>query len=82
METKNIFSSNNDIELLYNTILNCFTQVSQILRFETKNKEVGSKNLFGDIQLDSDITSEKIFFDELRKTNLVSYAISEETPSV
>jgi fructose-1,6-bisphosphatase len=43
-------------------------------------KSIETKNDFGDIQLDTDVKCEAIILEELKKTGLVAYALSEETP--
>jgi sedoheptulose-bisphosphatase len=41
---------------------------------------VGSTNSFGDVQLDVDLKTDAVVFDELKKSGLVKIAASEENP--
>jgi fructose-1,6-bisphosphatase len=45
-------------------------------------KSTVTENKFGDIQLDTDITCEHIIIEELKKSGVVAFALSEETPEV
>jgi fructose-1,6-bisphosphatase len=40
------------------------------------------ENVFGDIQLDTDIKCEEIVNEELKKSGVVRFSLSEETPKV
>ncbi|EGR30678.1 hypothetical protein IMG5_126140 [Ichthyophthirius multifiliis] len=77
----NIYSDCEELQKIYEALLCSFVRLSDILKYHTTGRqETGQINTFGDIQLDCDTHTDQIIFDELKKTGVVAYALSEETP--
>ena len=72
-------SDNEDIQKIYEAILDACEQISQHIRYKTSNK-VQTQNDFGDTQLDMDIQIDGIIFENLKACGAVYAAASEERP--
>ncbi|KAI8894077.1 fructose-1,6-bisphosphatase class 1/Sedoheputulose-1,7-bisphosphatase [Globomyces pollinis-pini] len=66
---------------LLSNLLSCFQTISHKLHQNQFSSEIaGTENSFGDNQLKVDLAIDKIIFDCLIDTKLVTYGTSEETP--
>lgn len=74
-----IIKPDENIQKIYDGILNAVVQISTVLRFHGANK-VSSFNKFGEQQLDVDLETDSIIYEELKKTGMVYSALSEEKP--
>jgi len=72
---------NHSLQHLLQSILNTIETISKNLRLNAfKTHQNGVQNDFGDSQLDADVEIDKLMFDCLKQSQVVSFAVSEETP--
>jgi len=62
-------------------ILKAIAEVSELVEYE-ETHHIGGENHFGDQQLKIDVLSDEIIFSNLRESQLVKYALSEEKPEL
>ena len=79
------------LQKVYECILDSVGQIAEMLRFHKGwfwiyisyiEKKIDRENAFGDKQLDIDVNSDQIIFNNLKGTELVAFALSEEKPFV
>lgn len=63
---------------VYNAIATAIKKITEYLRDESLS--IVGENKFGDIQLNIDVDCNNIVYDELKKSGVVAYALSEEKP--
>jgi len=76
-------SDDPDLSAVCSALLLSFIENSRVLRYcSGGGKYTQTQNDFGDHQLEMDVQCELNVNKELKKTGLVSYTASEETPEV
>lgn len=76
-------SSNPKLSILLSNILSSCREISTLLRAnKLSSKLAGTQNDFGDHQLEVDLITDEIIFNGLKKSKLVYFGTSEESPSM
>jgi len=70
-----------ELRRLYEVLLKTSAQISSFLSTALVT-DAGTKNIFGDEQLNVDVIADKAIFDNLRESQLVASAASEEVPEL
>ena len=79
--TKHLKLAEGPLQEVYCQILDACKSISHYLRYSTSS-HVETENVYGELQLDGDLLTEKIIFGALQKASSVFGAVSEETPQM
>ena len=69
------------LQQVYDGILQACSEIALLMRYHKSNK-IESQNEFGDLQLDMDVQTDSIIFQNLKLTGQVYAGVSEERPQM